>query len=172
MTPLALVAELADYPGPGFAASLRAWPQLPADVSPVVQDLLRAFAEGAGALSPEQLEEAYAAAFDLQPDCTLNLGHHLFGEDWKRSSLLIELAPLLQQAGLGLGGELPDHLCWLLRWLAQAPNSEEARELAACVVLPGVRALRGRLAPDHLYQPLLQAVELLAAERAQAPVAA
>ncbi|MGH9476277.1 MAG: nitrate reductase molybdenum cofactor assembly chaperone [Terriglobales bacterium] len=170
--PLAFLADLADYPGPGFAAHLALWPQACAAASPVVHGLIADFAARSAALPPTQLEELYAATFDLQPDCTLNLGHHLFGEDWKRSSLLIELASSMQRAGLELAGELPDHLCWLLRFLDRMPWTEESGELTACILLPGVRALCAKLSQDHLYQPLLHALELRLADQPLATASA
>lgn len=164
---LALLADLADYPGPDFAARLAAALPPLAQASPVARGLVEEFGGRAAALEPARLEEIYAATFDLQPDCTLNLGHHLFGEDWKRSSLLIELAPAMRRAGLDPGGELPDHLCWLLRLVAGAPAGDaDLLDLVPCVLVPGVRELHARLPQDHLYQPLLQALELVLAEAA------
>lgn len=161
MTALALLADLADYPGAGLAGALEACPRALTEASPVVRELLAEFTTRACALTPARREEIYTASFDLQPDCTLNLGHHLFGEDWKRSSMLIELAPIMRRAGLETGGELPDHLCWLLRLLARSPGEAEVRDLVPCVVLPGLRSLRSRLPEEHPYQPLLQALYLL-----------
>lgn len=157
-------AELLDYPTP---ATLAAWPgEGRPGGSPVLRGLLDEFARQAQALPLAQLEEIYAATFDLQPDCTLNLGHQLFGEDHgKHSALLIELAAAAKKAGLDAGTELPDHLCWLLRLLARCPEDPEIQDLAPYCVLPALRTLAQRVPPDHLYQPLLQALYLLLAER-------
>lgn len=157
-------ADLLDYPGAAMLAACQheAWP----GASPVLRGLMEQFTRQAEALPLGQLEEIYAATFDLIPDCTLNLGHQLFGEDHgKHSALLIALAEAAKKAGLDVGTELPDHLCWLLRLLARAPEDAEIQDLAPYCVVPALRTLAQRVPPDHLYQPLLQALYLVLAER-------
>ncbi|HVA62259.1 MAG TPA: molecular chaperone TorD family protein [Terriglobales bacterium] len=151
-------ADWLDYPA---AAAPPPQPAL-AQASPVVQGLLAAFATAAAALPAGRLEEVYTQTFDLQPECTLNLGHHLFGEDWKRSLFLIELKALFARHSLDPGHELPDHLCWLLRLLAVAPPDPELQDLRATCLLPALRALSLRLQDSsNPYQPLLQALYLV-----------
>lgn len=157
-------ADLLAYPNPAMLTAWQpdAWP----GASPVLRGLVEQFARQAQALPLGQLEEIYAATFDLLPDCTLNLGHQLFGEDHgKHSALLIALAAAAKKAGLDVGTELPDHLCWLLRLLARAPEDAEIQDLVPYCVLPALRTLAQRVPADHLYQPLLQALYLLLAER-------
>ncbi|MGH9414631.1 MAG: hypothetical protein ACRD0Y_12950 [Terriglobales bacterium] len=163
---LELFADVLDYPGPVAAAALRRSAGMLAAASPVLRGLVNEFAVPASAMPPAQLEELYAATFDLQPDFTLNLTHHLFGEDHgKRSAMLIELAAAARTAGLDLGGELPDHLCWMLRLLALSPADSELQDLTPYCILPGLRSLSQRLPPDHLYQPLFHALFLLLADQ-------
>lgn len=152
----AAYAEWLDYPAAG-----RARPPLPEAASPVAASLLEDFAAACAAIAPGKLEEIYAAAFDLQPDCTLNLGHHLFGEDWKRSLFLIELKAMFQRHGVDAGAELPDHLCWMLRLLAAAPGDQETLELLTTCLLPGLRALQQKLQDaTNPYRALLEALYL------------
>ena len=163
---VAAVADLIDYPGAAAAAMARRVLESPpawlAQASPELQDLMRAFAQAVLALPRGRWEEIYTETFDLQPDLTLNLGHQLFGENWKRSSLLIELQALMPRYGVNCGTELPDHLAPLLRLLAAAPSADaEVRELRAECIRPALRTLSGKLAADHPYTPLLQALTLL-----------
>lgn len=160
----AAFAELFDYPAAGL-------PRPPeAIASPAVRGLLEQFTRRAAALGPNRLEEVYAHTFDLQPECTLNLSHHLFADEWKRSAMLIELKALFQRHALDHGSELPDHLCWLLRLMAGAPDDGELRELRAHLLLPAVRALRERVREQsNPYVPLLEALVLAAGEE-EAPV--
>lgn len=121
------------------------------------------YAVAAAALKPGRLEEVYAATFDLQPECTLNLSHHLFSDDeWKRSAMLIELKALFQRHGMDTAGELPDHLCWLLRLMAAAPpDDDELREVRTRLMLPALRQLHERVRElQNPYPPLLQALYL------------
>lgn len=159
----AAFAALFDYPAAGL-------PRPPeAIASPAVRGLVEQFTRRATALGPNGLEEVYAHTFDLQPECTLNLSHHLFADEWKRSAMLIELKALFQRHALDHGSELPDHLCWLLRLMAAAPDDTELRELRAHLLLPALRALRERVREEsNPYVPLLEALALAAGEE-QAP---
>ena len=150
-------AELFDYPAAGL-------PRPPEAIgSPAVRGLVEQFTQRATALGPTRLEEIYAHTFDLQPECTLNLSHHLFADEWKRSAMLIELKALFQRHALDHGSELPDHLCWLLRLMAAAPDDGELRELRAHLLLPALRALSERVRdPSNPYVPLLKALVLTA----------
>lgn len=144
-------ATLLDYPA--AAGPL----PLPASASPVVGEMIEQFNRQAEALGLGRLEESYAQLFDLQPECTLNLSHHLFANDeWKRSAMLIELKTLFNRHGLGTGSELPDHLCWLLRLLAAAPaEDEEVGEVRTRLLLPALRQLHARVRNEESPYPLL-----------------
>jgi nitrate reductase delta subunit len=162
----ATFARLLDYPSDGV-------PPVPevALAAPEVGDLLGQFARGAAALGPGRLEEVYATTFDLQPERTLNLSFHLFADEWKRSAMLIELKALFQRHGVDHGAELPDHLCWLLRLMACAPEDAELVELRARLLAPALEALRDRMPPEpNPYPPLIQALCLVIREgEAQTP---
>lgn len=146
----AAYADLLDYPAAGIPAP-------PVAASPVVGGLLQQFAQRAEALGSGGLEEAYAQLFDLQPECTLNLSHHLFANDeWKRSAMLIELKSLHARRGLNTGTELPDHLCWLLRLMAAAPPGDtELGEVRTSLLLPALRQLHERVRNENGPYPLL-----------------
>lgn len=162
----AMFARLLDYPAEGV-------PPVPAasQAAPEVRELLGQFARRAAALGPGRLEEVYATTFDLQPERTLNLSFHLFADEWKRSAMLIELKALFQRHGMDHGTELPDHLCWLLRLMASAPEDAELAELRARLLAPALAALRDRMPTEpNPYPPLIQALCLAVREgEARAP---
>ncbi|MFZ0662630.1 MAG: nitrate reductase molybdenum cofactor assembly chaperone [Acidobacteriaceae bacterium] len=64
-----------------------------------------------------QLQEVYAATFDLRPDCTPNLSYHVFGDDARRGVFLAEMKGRMEARGMALGTELPDHLSFILKYL-------------------------------------------------------
>ena len=41
---------------------------------------------------PEQIQELYTRTFDINPVCTLEIGWHIFGEDYARGALLVKTA--------------------------------------------------------------------------------
>lgn len=175
---LTAAADMVEYPGPVASAAVAAVaegnpasPAWLAATSPEVRTRLWTFAATVMRLSRGAWEELYTQTFDLQPEMTLNLGHQIFGEDWKRSTLLIELQGLMPRHGVNNGSELPDHLVWMLRLLAAAPAEDtEVHDLRGHCLLPALRVLTGKLAEENPYTPLLHALTLLLME--PVPVAA
>lgn len=60
--------------------------------------------------TPEDAEEHYTRTFDINPVCSLEIGWHLYGEDYARGALLVEMRQLMRALGVEEGSELPDHL--------------------------------------------------------------
>ena len=155
-------AQLLDYPDTSLPQRIEEslaelqtrWPE--------AARLLRHFHHSQQNLGLARLQEAYTATFDLQPDCTLNLGYHLFGEDQRRGMFLAKLNEYYQKADIDTGSELPDHLCHLLRYVAARPESEESRAIIAECMLPALgkiaQEIREKTDP---YQPVLQALLFL-----------
>jgi len=83
-----------------------------------------------------QLQEAYTGAFDLRPDCTPNLGYHLFGDDARRGVFLAELKGRMEARGMALGVELPDHIAFILNYMDLA--KEERPAVIEDCLLPAV----------------------------------
>ncbi len=79
------------------------------------------------------LEELYTNAFDLRPDCTPNLGYHMFGDDSRRGVFLAELKERMGQAGMAVGVELPDHLSLILRYM-DAQEAERPVLIEDCLI--------------------------------------
>jgi nitrate reductase molybdenum cofactor assembly chaperone NarJ/NarW len=83
-----------------------------------------------------QLQEVYTAAFDLRPDCTPNLGYHLFGDDARRGVFLAELKGRMEARGMALGVELPDHIAFILNYLDMV--EEERQAMIEDCLLPAI----------------------------------
>jgi nitrate reductase molybdenum cofactor assembly chaperone NarJ/NarW len=120
------IAPLFAYPGDGYAAGV-AESARDADLPP-----LRAFASAVTALPTVQLQEQFVETFDLDPDCALDLGWHLFGERYERGEWLASLRGDLRRVGLEPSAELPDHLTNVLLLLARE-DPARAADLAARV---------------------------------------
>jgi len=104
-----------------------------------------------------QLREAYTNAFDLRPDCTPNLGYHLFGDDGRRGLFLAELKGRMEARGIPLGFELPDHISLLLRYL-EAVEEERAPVVEDCM-LPAVSRMAEILdSTENPYRHALRAL--------------
>lgn len=112
--------------------------------------------------TPSQLQEVYTAAFDLRPDCTPNLGYHLFGDDARRGVFLAELKGRMEARGMALGVELPDHIAFILNYLDLA-EEERSAVIEGCL-LPAVtrmiEVLNGSKNPyEHALRALLRLLQ-------------
>ncbi len=86
-------------------------------------------------------EEAYTQTFDNNPKCALEVGWHLFGEEYARGMFLVRMREEMRRFGIVESGELPDHLGHVLQVVSAMPASDAERFATACV-LPGVKKLR------------------------------
>lgn len=149
MTVYAFFADILDYPehsianSPGDCAAELAV-QAPDGYSEIM-DFCTAIAQK----NLGQLQEFYTNAFDLRPDCTPNLGYHLFGDDGRRGLFLVELKERMKTRGIQLGVELPDHIALILRYLDLA--EEERPSVIEDCLLPAVSRMVEVL--DHSGNP-------------------
>jgi nitrate reductase delta subunit len=124
---------------------------------PAGAELVR-FATEIGELSTEQSQELFTRTFDLNPLCSLELGWHLFGENYERGLLLVRMREELRQAGIAETTELPDHLTHGLLLLGRLDHGRAA-DFAAAIVLPALMkmldAMRGK---NTTYEHLLLAL--------------
>ncbi len=79
------------------------------------------------------LEEAFAETFDVNPTCALEVGWHLFGEDYARGMFLVRMREELRKYDIAESIELPDHLSHVLAIVAAMPETEAERFVHACV---------------------------------------
>lgn len=106
-----------------------------------------------------QLQELFIQTFDLNPVCSLEMGWHLFGENYDRGLLLVRMRRELRRHGLVEASELPDHLSHALLLLDRMER-ETAADFAAAIVLPALakmlQAMKGKLNP---FENILLAAE-------------
>lgn len=156
-----LFAQTLDYPGPNLPAWVEECAAELKAPFPKAAKVFEDFHQSQRNLGMTRLQEVYTATFDLQPECTLNLGYHLFGEDQRRGMFLAKLKELYWEAGIDTGSELPDHLCHLLRYAAARPESEEGRAIVADCLLPAVSKIAQYISQkSNPYQPVLEALLL------------
>jgi nitrate reductase delta subunit len=144
------LVDLLEYPTTTFPASLEACLARADDLPPDAAAGLRDFAGAVRDMSIARLQEIYTQTFDLDPDCTLDIGWHLFGERFERGAFLSELRPRLAANGIDERGELPDFLPHLLRLLRCEPTETgELRPSIARAVSMLASALAQRGSPYH-----------------------
>lgn len=123
------------------------------------QEYLEAFALVARTSSQEEMAERYTRGFDLNPECVLEIGWHLFGESYKRGQFLAMMRHHLNENGIDAGNDLPDYLPALLE-LVMKLETQDAIDLVDDCILPAMEKIQLAL-KDGAYAHLLQALYLI-----------
>lgn len=115
-----VIARLLDYPDEilhDHLGPLQEWlhdePDIAAEDRAAVSELV-AWMDSQPLLA---LQEHYVQTFDMTPEHSLHLTHHLFGDDRGRGPALVDLSEHYKSAGLeAMAGELPDYLPLVLEY--------------------------------------------------------
>ena len=170
-----LFAEIMDYPGAELGNHLNDCIALLSMEHPAAAELLKHFQIARQAMPANRLEEIYTTTFDMRPDCTLNLGYHLFSDDWRRSIFLAKLNELYDALGFKADGDLPDYLPIVLRFLAIADVKPEAAELVEDGLIPAIsriiQAMTQEKKEANPYEPALESLSVWLRNRSAADCA-
>lgn len=83
------------------------------------------FVESLLAMDPTEAQARYVQTFDLTPEHSLHLTHHIFGEEKTRGPALIDLTEYLKTFGFHHDEkELPDYLPLLLEFVSELAEDE------------------------------------------------
>jgi len=109
-------------------------------------------------LSIREKQEYYLKTFDVQAVCYLDIGYVLFGEDYKRAQLLVNLQNEHKNAGVDCGSELGDHLPNVLTLLSKTTDPAFAEELGFIITTPAVRFMLTKFKSTNIsyYKDLLE----------------
>ena len=103
------------------------------------------------------MQELYVQTFEFNPACTLEIGWHLYGENYERGEFLVRMREQLRRYGIAETSDLPDHLGYVLLLIGRA-DYHEAAELAGQFVLPALGKIKEAL-KENAYSPLIAAIE-------------
>ena len=109
----------------------------------------------------DELQELFTQTFDLNPMCSLELGWHLFGENYERGQLLVRLREELRRHGLEESTELPDHLTHVLQLVERMEHETAADFVAACVLPALEKMLQAMHGKENPFEHVLLAVRSL-----------
>jgi nitrate reductase delta subunit len=155
-----LLAQALVYPYGGLLDELRAGL---AGLGKVPgRDGLAAFVKKIARLSLEQWEELATATLDLSPAAAPYVGFQLWGESYQRGAFMAQLSRAMAELDIDPGGELPDHLAPVLRYLAatDAPLPELTEHLQTAVgkMIAILREKERGNPYGHVYEAVLAAV--------------
>lgn len=158
------LAGLLAYPRENWAALVEESAACLAVECPEAGALLAPFVAHVRATPQGELEESFTRTFDNTDERALEVGWHVFGENYTRGSFMANMRGKLREVGVEENGELPDHLSHLLPLIARLPE-RKAADLAAETIAPAVQKVRGALAElRNPWAPVFDAlVEVLAA---------
>ncbi len=153
---LEAVAVLFTYPRADYAQRV----EDAVACSGVAAPALLEFARGMRGIPLSDLQELYTSTFDLRPVCALDLGWHLFGEEYERGIFLARMRRELRAHGIPEMHELPDHLSHALLLLAKMARTD-AEDFAAAIVAPGVERMLKSIPGNNLFACLPQTTQQL-----------
>ena len=172
------LAVLFDYPRRDYPVWVKAVYDLLAGRYVVAAAEINAFAQAlptdGGPLEPEALDEVqeiFTRSFDVQSITTLGVGYVMFGDDYKRGEVLVNLNRELRDVGIDCGTELPDHLPTVLRLIARWQDRELAEEFVREILHPALEMMiaefgeRQMAARNGLYQKHFKTLIVTSAER-------
>ena len=167
------LAGLFEYPAAKYAHRVAACRQALNGNSGGSGDSLKCLEDHCSGLNAGELEEMFTRTFDFDPKRALEVGWHIYGEEYARGTLLVRLRQELREHGIEESVELPDHMTHVLTLLGRL-DGEPADELAGRYVLPALDLLLKAVADsDCPYEPLLKVTrEVVTAEHPKAQVGA
>lgn len=120
----------------------------------------------------DEVQEIFTRSFDVQAITTLGVGYVMFGDDYKRGEMLVNLNREMRDAGIDCGTELPDHLPTVLRLIARWEDRELAQEFVEEILHPSLESMvaefsqRRMAVREGLYQKHYKTLIISSAERA------
>jgi len=157
------LSALVAYPRDDFADAVEAAASRVAEACPAAWAHLAPFVEFARSQSLGDLEELFTRTFDNTKERALEVGWHVFGENYTRGTFMVRVRQRLRDQGVEESGELPDHLSHMLALLGRA-DPGWAADTAADSVAPAMSKVRDALvAQENPWSGVLGAVlEVLA----------
>jgi len=127
------LSRLFEYPTEQTSESAELLYVLLQDEVPEAATCIAQFGQFLEQNAPTTAEEKFTELFDINPACALEVGWHLFGEEYARGMFLVRLREEMRKHELSESSELPDHITHVLAVVAAMPEEEAIRFVKACV---------------------------------------
>ena len=121
--------------------------------------VIRKFTDWMSGMDVTELQASYVQTFDMTPDHSLHLTHHLFGDDRGRGPALIDLTEYYKEYGmLADEKELPDYLPLILEF-ASTLDDVEAKVFLSQTVKVLTQLAQNLEKAESPYAPLVRIIE-------------
>jgi nitrate reductase assembly molybdenum cofactor insertion protein NarJ len=136
-----MFAQLLCYPNKETLTKVESAQEFLNQKYPDAAEILQEFTEFARTIPLWKWEEIYTRTFDVQAITTLDVGYVLFGDDYKRGVLLVNLSKEHTKAGNDCETELADHLPNLLRLLDKVSDKDFKVDLIYLIIKPALKKI-------------------------------
>lgn len=121
--------------------------------------VIRKFTDWMSGMDVTELQASYVRTFDMTPEHSLHLTHHLFGDDRGRGPALIDLTEYYKEYGLVADeSELPDYLPLVLEF-ASTLDPVEAKVFLSQTVKVLTQLAMNLEKAESPYAPLVRIIE-------------
>lgn len=145
-----VLATLFLYPGKINSQDILAVDKILKKNYPQAAAELQAFTDFVSVAPKKSWEEIFTRSFEVQAITTLDLGYIIFGDDYKRGSLLVSLTKEYKAAGIDCGTELPDHLPNILKLLPHIKDADALQDLVTMIIFPALTAIIAEFDPGKI----------------------
>jgi nitrate reductase assembly molybdenum cofactor insertion protein NarJ len=132
------LAQLFQYPKTDYKEKVREAENVLSELYPETLKTFKQFSEFVSNSSHDEITEIFTRTFDVQAITTLDVGYVLFGDDYKRGELLVNLNREHREAANECTDELADNLANLLSLLPKMQNHDIRDELVEMIIMPGL----------------------------------
>lgn len=146
------IAGLLDFPEEGYRDTVKKVQHFLDLRYPDEGVVFRPFSEFVKNESLEEIQELHTRSFEVQAITTLDLGYLLFGDDYKRAELLVNLSREHTAIGNDCGYELADHLPNVIRLIPMLKDDELKLELLQKLIIPGLKKMIKEFNPENLHK--------------------
>ncbi len=132
------LARLFQYPKNDYKERVKEAETVLTELYPETLTSFKQFSDFVSNSSHDEITEIFTRTFDVQAITTLDVGYVLFGDDYKRGELLVNLNREHREAANECTDELADNLANLLSLLPKMQNHDIRDELVEIIIMPGL----------------------------------
>ncbi|MFQ5633088.1 MAG: nitrate reductase molybdenum cofactor assembly chaperone, partial [bacterium] len=156
-------ANLLSYPEKSRLAHIEAQ-QEALEAEPALREKVADFASYVMQTEITAIEEQFTNTFDLGAAYTLEIGWHLFGEDYRRGEFLVNMRQSLAEENLPESIELPDHISHCLELLARL-DWEDAKAFANAYLQPAMKKILTGFPDENPYRCVVEVLQEILLDR-------
>ncbi|MCH9028389.1 MAG: hypothetical protein IH819_01995 [Bacteroidetes bacterium] len=132
------LAQLFQYPKANYKEKVEVAETVLSELYPETLSTFKEFSDFVSNSSLDEITEIFTRTFDVQAITTLDVGYVLFGDDYKRGELLVNLNREHREAANECTDELADNFSNLLSLLPKMQNQDIRDELIQMIIMPGL----------------------------------